>query len=223
MVLNSNASSGSGATSTISFLADTFGIDNGSGTSITPFIVTGGTVFIDNARITNLSADKIQIDGVTLDTSGGQLIIKSNGVSTTQIGTRAVGAQKAAGAAGTTAFGDGRSSDNFSTIHSFSFTTADAGVYLIQASCMVGGVFNSTTRLESRTRVGSTIVSEYFSPPGEAAFQPIIQAGVITLTAATTYTVDFQGQIKADNPSGGEIPDIGGFASSLSIIKLAKQ
>ena len=88
---------------------------------------------------------------------------------------------------------------------------------------MVGGVFNSTTRLESRTRVGSTIVSEYFSPPGEAAFQPIIQAGVITLTAATTYTVDFQGQIKADNPSGGEIPDIGGFASSLSIIKLAKQ
>ena len=223
MVLNSNASSGSGATSTISFLADTFGIDNGSGTSITPFIVTGGTVFIDNARITNLSADKIQIDGVTLDTSGGQLIIKSNGVTTTQIGTRAVGAQKAAGAAGTTAFGDGRSSDNFSTIHSFSFTTADAGVYLIQASCMVGGVFNSTTRLESRTRVGSTIVSEYFSPPGEAAFQPIIQAGVITLTAATTYTVDFQGQIKADNPSGGEIPDIGGFASSLSIIKLAKQ
>ena len=223
MVLNSNASSGSGATSTISFLADTFGIDNGSGTSITPFIVTGGTVFIDNARITNLSADKIQIDNVTLDTSGGQLIIKSNGVTTTQIGTRAVGAQKAAGAAGTTAFGDGRSSDNFSTIHSFSFTTADAGVYLIQASCMVGGVFNSTTRLESRTRVGSTIVSEYFSPPGEAAFQPIIQAGVITLTAATTYTVDFQGQIKADNPSGGEIPDIGGFASSLSIIKLAKQ
>ena len=97
MVLNSNASSGSGATSTISFLADTFGIDNGSGTSITPFIVTGGTVFIDNARITNLSADKIQIDNVTLDTSGGQLIIKSNGVTTTQIGTRAVGAQKAAG------------------------------------------------------------------------------------------------------------------------------
>ena len=223
MVLGSNASSGSGATSIVSFLADTFQIDNGSGSSVSPFIVSGGTVFIDNARITNLSADKIQIDNVTLDTSGGQLIIKSNGVTTTQIGTRAVGAQKAAGSAGTTAFGDGRSSDNFSTIHSFSFTTADAGVYLIQASCMVGGQFNSTTRLESRTRVGGTVVSDYLSPVGEAAIQPIIQAGVITLTAATTYTVDFQGQVEQDNPSGGEPVDVGGFASSLSIIKLAKQ
>ncbi|MDC3382360.1 DUF1983 domain-containing protein [Candidatus Pelagibacter sp.] len=223
MVLGSNASSGSGASSIVSFLADTFKIDNDAGSSVSPFIVSGGAVFIDNARITNLSADKIQIDNVTLDTSGGQLIIKSNGVSTTQIGTRAVGAQKAAGSAGTTAFGDGRSSDNFSTIHSFSFTTADAGVYLIQASCMVGGQFNSTTRLESRTRVGGTVVSDYLSPVGEAAIQPIIQAGVITLTAATTYTVDFQGQVEQDNPSGGEPVDVGGFASSLSVIKLAKQ
>jgi len=186
---------------------------NGNVTSISGGVITTGTV----------NADRINIDNVTLDTSGGQLIIASNGVTTTQIATRAVGAQKAAGSAGTTAFGDGRSSDNFSTIHSFSFTTADAGVYLIQASCMVGGQFNSTTRLESRTRVGGTVVSDYLSPIGEAAIQPIIQAGVITLTAATTYTVDFQGQVEQDNPPAGEPVDVGGFASSLSIIKLAKQ
>ena len=62
MVLGSNASSGSGASSIVSFLADTFKIDNGSGSSVSPFIVSGGTVFIDNARITNLSGTKIDVD-----------------------------------------------------------------------------------------------------------------------------------------------------------------
>jgi hypothetical protein len=62
MVLGSNASSGSGATSIVSFLADTFQIDNGSGSSVSPFLVSGGAVFIDNARINNLSGTKIDVD-----------------------------------------------------------------------------------------------------------------------------------------------------------------
>ena len=62
MVLESNADSGTGATSTISFLADTFKIDNDAGTSVSPFIVSSGQVFIDNARITNLSGTKIDVD-----------------------------------------------------------------------------------------------------------------------------------------------------------------
>jgi len=62
MVLGSNASSGSGATSIVSFLADTFKIDNDAGSSVSPFIVSGGQVFIDNARITNLSGTKIDVD-----------------------------------------------------------------------------------------------------------------------------------------------------------------
>ena len=62
MVLESNADSGTGATSTISFLADTFKIDNDAGTSVSPFVVSGGEVFIDNARITNLSGTKIDVD-----------------------------------------------------------------------------------------------------------------------------------------------------------------
>jgi hypothetical protein len=91
MVLESNADSGTGATSTIAFLADTFKIDNDAGSSISPFVVSGGTVLIDNARINNLSADKILIDGVTLDTDGsGNLIIKSGGVDTNQIASNAV-------------------------------------------------------------------------------------------------------------------------------------
>jgi|DEB0MinimDraft_6_1074348.scaffolds.fasta_scaffold03657_2 hypothetical protein len=62
MVLGSNASSGSGASSIVSFLADTFKIDNGSGSSVSPFLVSGGSVFIDNARINNLSGTKIDVD-----------------------------------------------------------------------------------------------------------------------------------------------------------------
>tara|TARA_R110001592_G_scaffold91493_1_gene267738 strand:+ start:5469 stop:8987 length:3519 start_codon:yes stop_codon:yes gene_type:complete len=62
MVLESNADAGTGATSTISFLADTFKIDNDAGTSVSPFVVSGGTVLIDNARITNLSGTKIDVD-----------------------------------------------------------------------------------------------------------------------------------------------------------------
>ena len=62
MVLGSNASSGSGANSTVAFLADTFKIDNDAGSSVSPFIVSGGAVFIDNARITNLSGTKIDVD-----------------------------------------------------------------------------------------------------------------------------------------------------------------
>jgi len=62
MVLESNADSGTGATSTIAFLADTFKIDNDAGSSVSPFIVSGGSVLIDNARIENLSGTKIDVD-----------------------------------------------------------------------------------------------------------------------------------------------------------------
>ena len=62
MVLEANADSGTGATSTISFLADTFKIDNDAGSSVSPFVVSGGSVLIDNARIENLSGTKIDVD-----------------------------------------------------------------------------------------------------------------------------------------------------------------
>ena len=78
MVLESNADSGTGATSTIAFLADTFKIDNDAGSSVSPFVVSSGSVLIDNATISNLSADKILIDGVTIDTDGSGNLILGN-------------------------------------------------------------------------------------------------------------------------------------------------
>lgn len=219
MVLGSNASSGSGATSIVSFLADTFKIDNDAGSSVSPFIVSGGTVLINNARINNLSADKIQIDGVTLDTSNGQLIIANNGVTSIQIGTRAVGSMVVNGASGTSAFGDGRSGDNFANLITATFTTAEAGDYQVVANCMVGGVFNTLTQLESRITVGSTVIADYSSPVGGNAIQPIILGGKITLAANTSYTAALQGQVIQDNTT----PDIGGFSTRITALKLNKQ
>ena len=50
MVIGSNANNGSGAQSYVQFQADKFAIWNGS-SATAPFIVSGGTVFIDSARI----------------------------------------------------------------------------------------------------------------------------------------------------------------------------
>jgi len=220
MVLGSNASSGTGATSIVSFLADTFQIDNGSGSSISPFIVSGGTVFINNARINELEATKLKLDGVTISSdSNGNLIIKNDGVSSAQIGTRAVGAMVVNGASGTSGFGDGRSSDNFNNLITANFTTAEAGDYQIVANCMVGGTFNTTTQLESRVIVGSTVVADYQSPAGGNAIQPIILGGKITLLANTSYTAALQGQVIQDNTT----PNVGGFSTRITALKLNKQ
>ena len=195
--------------------------------------LTAGTINGTNMSITNLSASNISagslnaqrltINGSTLTADGNGLKISTSGITTTEIGTRAVGAQKSSSSSGTSNFPDGRSGDNFGTIETFSFTTSDAGLYMIQASCMVGGDFHSTTQLESRIRSGGTVIADYLSPIGSAAIQPIIQAGTVSLNAAQTVTIDFQGQVKQDNPAGGEPVDIGGFSSALTIIKLSNQ
>ena len=222
MVLNSNANSGSGATSTISFLADTFGIDNGSGTSITPFIVTNGTVFINNARINELEATKLKLDGVTISSdSNGNLIIKNDGVSSAQMGTRAVGAMVVNGAAGSSNFGDGRTSDNFASLIQATFTTAESGDYQIVANCMVGGTINNLTQVESRIRIGSTVIADYESPVGGNMLQPIILGGKISLAANTSYTAILEGQVIQDN--SGVTPAIAGFSTRITALKLNKQ
>ena len=77
MVIGSNASSGSGAQSYVQFRADKFAIWNGS-SGTAPFIVSGGTVFIDsariqdgaitNARIANLAVEEGKIGNLAVTT-----------------------------------------------------------------------------------------------------------------------------------------------------------
>jgi len=190
--------------------------------------ITTGTLNAGNVDVTNLTADNItagtlnavrlNLDGGTLTGSGSGLKISDNGVSIAQIGTRAVGAM-VVNSAGTTAFGDGRSGDNFANLVTATFTTAEGGDYLIVGNCMVGGTFNLTTQLESRIVVGSTQITDYQSPTGGAAIQPVVLAGKINLSANTSYTVALQGQVIVDNPA----PSIFGFSSRISALKLNKQ
>ena len=63
--------------------------------SITAGSINASTVTISNLNASNitagsLNADRLSIDGVTLDTSGGNLIIANGGVGTTQVGSRAI-------------------------------------------------------------------------------------------------------------------------------------
>jgi|13_taG_2_1085334.scaffolds.fasta_scaffold16151_3 hypothetical protein len=95
-------------TSTFTVTADAFKIvdTSGAATPASPFevytsarVVDGVTVpagvYMENANITaanikTLDVDVINLDGVTLDTSGGNLVVKNGGVNTTQIATNAV-------------------------------------------------------------------------------------------------------------------------------------
>ena len=68
MVLGSNADSGSGAQSYVQFRADKFAIWSGS-TNIAPFIVSGGVVYIDDARIQNGAITNAKIGNLAVDSA----------------------------------------------------------------------------------------------------------------------------------------------------------
>ena len=201
-------------------------------TTISGGKITTGTINAANVNVINLNAanistgqleaSRIVIDGVTIDTDNStpkKLIIKGNGVDTTQLAVRAVGAMNVNGASGSSSFGDGRSGTNYNNLSTMSFVSGEAGEYLIVGNCMVGGTFHTLTTLQSRIIVGSTTVAEYTSPTGGSAIQPVILGGKITLAADTTYTVSLQGQVTQDSTT----PDIVGFSTRVSAIKLNKQ
>ena len=73
MILHSNASSGSSPTSVITFRADSFAVSNNSSTDVFPFIVDGGVVFMDTARIKDGAIQNAKLGTVSADkiTTGG--------------------------------------------------------------------------------------------------------------------------------------------------------
>jgi len=66
MVIGSSASNGSGAQSYVQFQADKFAIWSGS-TNVAPFIVSGGTVFIDSARIQDGAITNAKIGNLAVE------------------------------------------------------------------------------------------------------------------------------------------------------------
>jgi hypothetical protein len=67
MVVGSNASNGSGAQSFVQFQADKFAIWNNTNASVAPFIVSGGSVFIDSARIQDGAITNARIADATIE------------------------------------------------------------------------------------------------------------------------------------------------------------
>ena len=68
MLIGANASSGSNLQSYVQFQADKFAIWSGS-TNVAPFIVSGGTVFIDSARIQDGAITNARIANATIQSS----------------------------------------------------------------------------------------------------------------------------------------------------------
>ena len=98
MVIGSNASNGSGAQSYVQFQADKFAIWSGS-SNIAPFIVSGGTVFIDNARIQSGAISEAKIGTAAVS----EAKIGTAAVTEAKIGTAAVTTAKIDNAAITNA------------------------------------------------------------------------------------------------------------------------
>ena len=67
MLIGANANSGSNLQSYVQFQADKFAIWSGS-TNVAPFIVSGGTVFIDSARIQDGAITNARIANATIET-----------------------------------------------------------------------------------------------------------------------------------------------------------
>jgi hypothetical protein len=68
MVIGSNANSGSGAQSYVQFRADKFAVWSGSA-SVAPFIISGGVVYIDDARIKDAAITTAKIANAAIETA----------------------------------------------------------------------------------------------------------------------------------------------------------
>tara|TARA_R100001460_G_scaffold3167_8_gene9636 strand:- start:74 stop:2119 length:2046 start_codon:yes stop_codon:yes gene_type:complete len=88
MVVGSNASNGSGAQSFVQFQADKFAIWNNTNASVAPFIVSGGSVFIDSARIQDGAITNARIaDGTIQSAKIGTAAITSAKIGDLQVTT----------------------------------------------------------------------------------------------------------------------------------------
>ena len=99
MVIGSNASNGSGAQSFVQFQADKFAIWNGTNANVAPFIVSGGTVFIDSARIQDGAITNARIANATIQSAK----IADAAITTAKIGDAQITTAKIASAQITTA------------------------------------------------------------------------------------------------------------------------
>ena len=127
------------ATPTSEFIvvADKFAVVNPASTASTPVIpfqvLANGTVQMQNVEVASsliagtISANSISIDNVTLDTSGGNLVVRNGGVDTTQIASNAVTNTEAEELAASVTWGN--SNDKSILTLTFTGTGQDCEIY----------------------------------------------------------------------------------------------
>lgn len=189
--------------------------------------ITAGTIDASNVTIQNLNASNITtgdlnaqrltLNGSTLTADGTGLKITANGVTVAEIGTRAVGSMGVNGQRASSVFGSG----TLAHLMTLTFTSAEAGDYLLVGNMMVGGFFTSSIVLNTELQLDGTVISDYTSGVGTTlAVQPILHAAKATLAANTSFTLVMKGRIvQGQSGSGG----ISGFNIRMSSLKLAKQ
>lgn len=223
-------------TSTFTVAADAFKIvdTSGSATPAAPFevytssrTVDGVTVpagvYMENANITSaqiktlnadviaagtINADRLSVDGVTLDTSGGNLIVKTGGVDTAQIASNAV-------SSGISSYG-GSAVDITSTlaqggddIASYTISATAGDKFYIQSSIAwfaLSGTsgWGSGDSFNLRTYIGTTQWSQSsFHNPRTAGstviYNGVSYGGVFTASTTGNQTIKINGYNSQSN------------------------
>jgi predicted nucleic acid-binding Zn-ribbon protein len=189
-------------TSEFVVIADKFSVVNPSSTvdnPIIPFQISNNKILMTsdvevngNLMTGTISADRIDIDNVTLDTSSGQLIIANGGVDTAQIGTNAVTQVVQDLNSGNQQFSGNSSTRIFRQI-------ADVTLSATGATVQLGGKFmarshNDQCLCQFRIKRGSTVLftSQTFSvrPSPEGIHVPIGFIDTAGTTGSVTYTLE---------------------------------
>jgi predicted nucleic acid-binding Zn-ribbon protein len=189
-------------TSEFVVIADQFSVVNPSSTvdnPIIPFQISNNKILMTsdvevngNLMVGTISADRIDIDNVTLDTSSGQLIIANGGVDTAQIGTNAVTQVEQDLNSGNQQFSGNSSTRIFRQI-------ADVTLSATGATVQLGGKFmarshNDQCLCQFRIKRGSTVLftSQTFSvrPSPEGIHVPIGFIDTAGTTGSVTYTLE---------------------------------
>ena len=218
-------------TSVFTVTADAFKIvdTSGAATPTAPFEVYTSSrtvdgvsvpagVYMDNAFITSASiktldadvitagtinADRLSVDGTTIDTSGGNLIVKTGGVDTAQVASSAISALNTSyTASGTVSYATGAGS----TIASVSASGVSGDKFL--GIITVGWYSNSTssvTSINQHAFVGGQGMSLLFhaSKPTSLYHGGSTLTGIFTATSTGTVSLTYQPS--QNNDSGASV------------------
>mgnify|MGYP005990867973 FL=1 len=218
-------------TSVFTVTADAFKIvdTSGAATPTAPFEVYTSSrtvdgvsvpagVYMDNAFITSASiktldadvitagtinADRLSVDGTTIDTSGGNLIIKTGGVDTDQVASSAISSLSTSyTASGTVSYATGAGS----TIASVSASGVSGDKFL--GIITVGWYSNSTssvTSINQHAFVGGQGMSLLFhaSKPTSLYHGGSTLTGIFTATSTGTVSLTYQPS--QNNDSGASV------------------